>query len=349
MNESQKVFIQNLGWLIGSVNFPGNWSFGNELKKPKSYPFRPYRKGKTVGNVQIITPNDGFYTNTYYDVCPWSPSQRYLAVTKMPYQDQITLLGDIAEVCIIDLEEQSIRSVYQTKVWGYQLGANIHWGNSDRYVFTNDLIDGENAVCVRIDLETGETKAYEGPKYDINKERTTVIGPNLELLNTTQYAYGTPAKKADRKSFDTLPPGASSKEGLWSTDLNYNEKKLLVSLEQAANSLEEQAYYKGGTFYFYHTKYNSTNDKILLVLRCTFPGGNQYTDKDSRNPSLLTVNADGQNMKTAVTREQWSYGGHHPTWHPGGDHIIMNLTPKWLGRKSFGFVNSGLMVLILRF
>jgi hypothetical protein len=38
----------------------------------------------------------------------------------------------------------------------YQLGANLHWGKSDRYLYTNDVLDGKFAVCVKL-----------GQKYDI--------------------------------------------------------------------------------------------------------------------------------------------------------------------------------------
>lgn len=322
--------------LIMTAGF-GHWSIRNNFSPLLQYDFKPYRPGKTLGDVYQVTPQDGYYANTYYDIVPWSPSQQYMAVTKLPYQDKITTLGDIAEVCIIDLKNRTIRTVYKTKVWGYQLGANLHWGSTDRYLYTNDIIEGDHAVTVRIDLETGETNAYEGPMYDLAAEQQNVIGPTLEYLNTTQYAYTTPAPRADPAAFMRLPVGAADDEGLWKTDLQSNQNRLLVSLASAAASLEEHEYYQGGTFYFFHTKYNPQADKIMLVVRCTFPDLEKYEYKDSRNPSLLTTDADGNKIKVVVSRQQWQAGGHHPTWHPDGEHIIMNLTPEWLGEDQLRF------------
>ncbi len=37
------------------------------------------------------------------------------------------------------------------------------------------------------------------------------------------------------------------------------------------------------------------------------------------------MNADGTNIRTAITNEQWSKGGHHLNWMPDGDYISMNL------------------------
>lgn len=335
---NRRKFIQKTSaGLFAIVLGSKNWNILNEFEKPHFYEFKPYRLGKTIGEIYRVTPDEGFYCNTYHDVIPWSPSQRFLAVTKMPYQDKITTLGDIAEVCVVDLKEQTIQSVYKTKVWGYQLGANLHWGNSDRFLYTNDLIDGKHAVAVQIDLKTQETNALKGPVYDISPDRSKIMSPTLEYMNTTQYAYGTPAPKADESTFMRLPAGAAKDEGVWETDVETNQKTLLVSFSKAADTLEDRSYYEGGTFYFWHTKYNPHGNRVMMVLRCTFPEKEKFDDKGSRNPNLLISNAKGENINVAISRKQWELGANHPTWHPDGEHVIMNLTPEWLGEKEERF------------
>ena len=44
--------------------------------------FAAYRETDTLCPVYRVTPDDGYYLHTFYDVCPWSPSQRYLACTR---------------------------------------------------------------------------------------------------------------------------------------------------------------------------------------------------------------------------------------------------------------------------
>ena len=151
-----------------------------------------------------VTPRDGPYVLTYYDVCPFSPSQRYLAATRLPFQDRVPVLGDEAQICVIDLREQSIRTVATTRCWGFQTGALLNWGATDRRLYTNDVVDGE-ARCVRIDLASGERTVFAGPMYHIAPDESCVIGFPLELLDATQPGYGVPC--ADPLHPRRLPPG----------------------------------------------------------------------------------------------------------------------------------------------
>jgi hypothetical protein len=298
------------------------------FSEKKKYAFEFYRKGETAVPVKKVTPSDGFYLHTFYDVCPFSPSQKYLAVTKLPFQNRDARFGDIAEICLIDLEEEAIKTVYKTKGWGFQLGANLEWGKTDRFLYTNDIINNE-AVCVRIDLETGEIIAYKGPKYHLSPNEDTVIGFPLDLINTTQMGYGVPDYSPGKEI-----KGAPHDNGLWKTNLKTNEKKLLVSLEEASKSATDPGYLQGGNCYFFHSKFNSRGDKIMQVMRCLFPGNPQ---KKGRNASLLTFSGNGGNIKEIISREQWDYGGNHPNWHPNGNSIIMNIVPGWLGEKTMRF------------
>ncbi|PQV51522.1 hypothetical protein CLV33_101446 [Jejuia pallidilutea] len=314
--------------ILGVVAMQGCWSFSNIHFSEESnpYEFKIYRPGKTLGNVYKVTPDDGFYSNTYYTVNPWSPSGRYLALTKFPYQDKVTVLGDVAEVCIIDLKKQTIKTVYKTKVWGYQMGAYVTWGETDKYLYTNDVLNEEHAVGIQIDLETGKTIGFDGPMYDINASKETVIGPYLEYMNITQYSYGTPAKDGKKENILWPPQQVSNTDGIWKSSMN-GTKEIVLSTSKASAVLSDRDYFKGGYFYFFSSRYNADCTKIMSVLRCTFPEESRINlGKEKRNASLVTCDADGNNVKEAVSKDVWG-NGHHPSWHPDGEHIIMNLAP----------------------
>jgi hypothetical protein len=296
---------------------PGVWSCGRPSSGKRKFAFSPYETGESLAPLTQVTPADGFYVHTYYDVCPFSPSQRYLAATRLPYQDHNAVFGDAADVCVIDLQEQTIETVYTTKSWGFQTGANVNWGATDRHLYTNDVIDG-TAVCVRIDLDSGETKAFAGPIYHIAPDESCVISFPLELLDITQVGYGVPSK--DPRNPRSLPPGAAKDEGLWRTDLRTNEKELLVSLADLASNIPKPPPKEGGTFYLWHSRFSPRGTRIQQILRCVFPDG-----AGGENTTVFTFNPDGSDIRFLPTDPVWGLGGGHPNWHADGEHLIRNI------------------------
>ena len=208
------------------------------------------------------------------------------------------------------------------------MGANIEWGQTNRYLYTNDIVDNQ-VVCVRIDLETREIKAFAGPKYHLAPDESAVIGFPLDLINITQMGYGVPNFKELNKI-----KGAPSDQGLWNTNLATNEKELLVSLQDAKEQADNPDFLEGGNCYFFHSKYNPQGTRIMQVMRCLFPDD---ATKKGWNPMLFTFNSNGSDIHQSVSWEHWHYKGNHPNWHPDGEHIIMNLTPKWLGDEKKRF------------
>jgi Tol biopolymer transport system component len=281
-----------------------------------------------------VTPDDGYYVHTFYDECPWSPDGRQLAVTRLPYQQRKPQWGDVADVCIIDLEEQSIRTVYRTRAWSFQVGANAQWSDvSNRYVYTNDIIDGQ-VVCVRIDLESGAVQAYSGAKYDVAPDGSAVISPYLLNMNIHQYGYAVPD-----------PPGGTpvpftdadmKTEGLWKTELATDSRQLLMPMEAFIDAASDSAFYKGRTGYLFHSKFNKQGTRIMQVFR-------SLVGTKGRDASLFTLDANGKNLQQCLSREHWNQkarlggSGNHPNWHPDGEHIIMNCVPRWLGYQDMLF------------
>lgn len=306
------------GGLAARLLAPGCWAMEAPVSKQRAFDFVETEGGGAAGPVLRVTPDDASYVHTYYDACPWSPSERYLAATRLPYDDRYPRLGDTAEVCVIDLRDRTIQTVYKTRSWGYQTGANVNWGGTDRYLYTNDIVDGA-AVCVRLDLERGEARVYSGPGYNVAPDDSCAIGFPLELMDATQLGYGVPSR--DPLNPPRLSPGASESQGLWRTDLASNRKTLLVSLAKLASQVPEPSPWIGGTWYLWHSKFNNQATRILQISRTIFPNG-----QGGANTLVFTFNPDGSDIRLLPTKPLWGTDGGHPNWHPDGQHIIRNLS-----------------------
>ena len=274
---------------MGAVPLAGS---GNLQARPaaaasaaRKYEFKTYRENSTLCQVTRITPDDGYYLHTFFDICPWSPSERYLACLKFPFQNHEPVYTDEAIVCLIDMRDQSITELCPTTAWGFQIGTSLQWGATDRHLYFNDQVDGEG-VCIRLDLETGKREPLAGPMYHISPDESCVISFPLDLINEPQSGYGYSVDPARlRKS----KPGASKDEGIWRTDLKTNKKTLLLSLAEAYEVLpdEDKKRFKGGKFYFFHSKFNPQGTKIMQVFRCMTPGsGKQRRIRNRRYETL---------------------------------------------------------------
>lgn len=321
-NQSRRQFLRTSAGFSAVLVMPGIWSCQRPAERKRSYDFQVYHSEDQLAPVTRVTPQDGYYVHTYFDVTPFSPSGRYLAVSKLPFQDHIPDLGVAADVCVIDLKEQTIKTVYSTKTWGFQTGTNVQWGGSDNLIYTNDLIDGK-AVMIEIDLSTDSTKAFSRSMYNISSDGKYGIGFPLELLNVTQQGYGMPSKEV--KNPPRLSVEAAVDEGVWRTDLKTGESTLLYSVADVASQVPKPMPRPDGTFYFWHSKFNKQGTRILQVLRCIFPGFDGGSD---RNAMVFTVNADGSDVQFTQHDPVWgSMIGGHPNWHPDGIHLIRNLKP----------------------
>ncbi len=291
----------------------------SRTKKP--FDFRPYRTGKTLCPIARITPDDGFYIHTFYDVCPWSPSQRYVACLRMPRQDRPPEWQDRADVCVIDLKDRTIQTVYSTSAFGMQTGAQVQWGATDRFLYFNDKTERAKgqATGIRLDWQSGQAEELDGPVYSLASDESAAISFNLDLINHTQAGYGCAVAPDHRLK---LSSRAATDQGLWYTDLATNRTRLLLSLAQIYEAIPDKDAHKGLDFYLFHSKFNPQGTRIMQVVRMRDP---KTAIPSYVYPILITFARDGSDIRIAIPWQKWKLGGNHPNWLPDGERILMNL------------------------
>jgi len=285
-------------------------------------------EGPTKVPVERVTPADGLYTHTYSDVCPFSPSGRFLAVTRIPFHDRHPRLGDEAEVRVVDLQERTIETVYRTWAWCIQLGAHLHWGPTDDLLLTNDVIGGE-AIGVALDLAGREARPLAGPLYDTPRDGSWVVGTALDRINLSQLGYGAPLTAWPRT-------GTPSDAGVARTEL-MGPSRMLVSTEAMVSALPDADRFGRGVCALAHTKVAPDGGRIFQVVRSLPPL------RRSIARAIVTFGPGGGDLRCAFTPAQWQPGGHHPAWCPDGEHLVMNVVLKGTMRFArFRYDGSGL-------
>ncbi len=275
--------------------------------------FRDYDDPSCAFPVKIITPDDGYYIHTFFDTDPISPSGRYVAVLKIPFQDQIPTSEDLAQVCIIDRVNEQIAEIFSTNAWGTQVGAHISWGKDDSQLFFNNRKD-DNIYAVEYNTLTDTYTEHTGSVYMPSRDGRYLFSPNLATISYSQEGYGATMPKGY-----SIEPNESdyATDGLWRCDTATGEKKLILSIQEAIDTIADKRAFVGGKFVFFHTKVNKSNCRIMQVVRYVFP--------DMRRLCfILTCDFDGGNIKVALPYEMWLSSSHHPDWHPNSTDILMN-------------------------
>jgi len=214
-----------------------------------------------------------------------------------------------------------------------QLGAQLQWGTDDRTLLYNDLeLRDWMPYGVRHDLQTGATRRLGGTIYSVSPDGRFAASPCLRRMAVTQRGYGVVVPKGE------IPEnrGASEDDGIWITDLQTGDARLLISLaqivEQAGAALPVAG--KRGDFFGFHVKWNPQGTRLMLALRwlprslLPWKRKRRYGAKH-----VVTMNADGSHVRIAVAAELWAKGGHHPNWCPDGEHVLMNLNTQGDGLR----------------
>ncbi len=280
--------------------------------------------------VWCVTPDLTGCFHRFHHSSPFSPSGRFLGLTRMRAEDRRPEPGETAEIIVVDLETGNHRVAAETRGWDTQLGAHVQWGADDQTLFYNDVnTDTWEPYGVRLDLKSGQVIHLNGTVYHVFRVGSKAVSVCLRRTFLTQLGYGVvvPDEQIPRNR------GASAEDGVCVTDTQTGACRMIASWKDIVSNAVPQIdadRYGPGAFYGFHVMWNSAGDRIMLVLRFVPDADN------TRKPLLLTLRENGTDIRTAVSFEQWAdQGGTHPTWCPDGNHLLMCLNR---GKEHYNFV-----------
>lgn len=311
----------------------------------------------------IVTNHSITSTIRFFDSSPFSPDNRFLAITQIPalYEQSAMQEGDnnsgVAEVVVIDLVLGYQQTVGYTSAWGSQVGAHVQWlargSPMDRakIVYNDRDSSGARPIGVIHDLETHTRTQMDCPIYHISPDGLFGIAPNMTKIHITQLGYGIMPKylkEEDESAY--LNRGAPSDDGIYIIDTSTGKCRLLVSLKEISEATDLPL---DAPTYGFHTKWSDDGEKIMFIVRTlqTALRIDGVLGKRFRVQHLITMDKDGSNIKRLIswgskpvvnglTRD---FDGNHPTWVPGTHKITMNLAPLVAHSKSFGSLVEGLI------
>lgn len=269
--------------------------------------------------VKITKISSGRTIHRFFDTSPLSPSGKYLALFRFPYEDHSPKPGDAGEVILVDINTKKERVVAQSRGWEMQLGAQVQWGKNDNELYFNDVDTTTwKAFAVKLNPLTGVSKRMEGTVFMVSPNGKHLASHNLINSRYAQIGYGVIIPK----ELTTKNVGPVANDGISITDTKTGKSKMIVSIRDIyEKSVPSIAIANPQDFHYYcfQVKWNPQGTKLLTTIQWSPLAGGP------RLRAVITMNTDGSNLRTAITPEQWAKGGHHVNWTPDGEHISMNL------------------------
>ena len=271
----------------------------------------PQEKDRTVASGGTI--------HRFFDTCPVSPSGKYIAVFRVPSEDKSPRPGETGEVVVVDLK--SGKEVYwaQTRGWEMQMGANVQWGATDHDLIYNDVDTSTwESFAVRDDFLRGRKERLAGDVFMVSPDGKYLASYNLKKSRFAQVGYGVVVPDSEVSRNVGPVPG----DGVYVTDIGAGECRLIASLADIYENtvpsikIENPGDYE---YYCFQVKWNPQGTRLLTTVQWTPLTGGQ------RRRAVITMKADGTDIRTAITPDQWWRGGHHINWMADGEHVSMNL------------------------
>lgn len=227
--------------------------------------FPEYKEFNPLVPVHCLTPENGGCIHRFFDTCPQSPSGRYIAVFKLPFEDRQVRPGDVGQIVVVDLETGVEKVVDETRGWEYQMGANLNWGRNADILIYNDVDTSSWAPhCVVLNWRTGERRTFGRGVYHVSPDGRYALCTNPAAMCRTQWGYGVIVPE----SHTPRHVGLSSEDGLWITDLETGECRLLISIKEAVERTvpkSEISEYDNFENYFFHSKWSPQGDRLILL------------------------------------------------------------------------------------
>lgn len=267
----------------------------------------------------MITIGEGGMIHRFFDTSPISPSGKYAALFRFPYEDHGPKAGDEGTVVVIDMQTRKEVYTVPTRGWEMQLGANVQWGKTDADLFYNDVDTLTwTPYAVRLNFKTGRKTRVNGTVFMVSPDGNKLLSYNLSKSRFAQVGYGVmvPDHTVSRNY------GIVKDDGVYVTDLSTNRTRMIASIEDIYEKTVPSIKISNPEdyeYYCFQVKWNPQGTRLLTTIQWTpRTGGN-------RRRAVITMKPDGTDIRTAITPEQWAKNGHHINWMPDGKHLSMNL------------------------
>ena len=246
--------------------------------------FNRVNLSENIVKEKCITTDPGEYFFGYYDKSPWCKTGRYILALKAKKTGRNPKKDEEADIGIISTKDDyNFIGLRKTKAWNLQQGCMLQWLGPDfeNYIIYNDIIDDEYISFI-YNIDKGISRIIKKPVYSISKDGKRAISLNFSRLHRLRPGYGYPGLK-DETAGIPIP----SDDGIWLIDIEKNNYKLIISLQDIIN-INWNPEMNYGHHWFNHLEINPEGSRFSFLHRWESCG--------RRYSRLFTADLDGKNV-----------------------------------------------------
>lgn len=234
--------------------------------------------------VRAITRGPKYHWFGYYDKLEFDPSGRYVLGMEVDFEHRSPKPDDIVKVGMVDLQDgDRWIELGQSRAWNWQQGCMLQWlPGSKTEVIWNDRQE-DRFVSHILDVRTRKHRTLPAPVYALSPDARWALYPDFRRLHHTRPGYGY-AGIPDPNREVSSPEDV----GIWKMDLATGRSTLLLSIQDAAKTLETK-----GTaetmHWFNHLLVSPDGTRFIFLHRWRGPKeGNGFATR------MITANLDGK-------------------------------------------------------
>ncbi len=232
--------------------------------------------------------------HTYYDICPWSHDERYIAFSSAPHEGSWRAFGrdglatDDGSVHILDTDSLEITQVADSALYLRHGGAFCMWNPARHKLYYHR----DEKVAVGLDLNTGSGHEFLARLRQLSPDGTLFASPGGE--GSGSGGHGAKVMLVDES-------GTRSRELV--------DREHLHSLTPNRNGFPPEAMTLG------NFKWHPDGEHLLIAMWVHgYPM--QGHDKPISRRSLYVASKDGGEVRWLT-----HFGGHH-SWTPDGSRVL---------------------------
>lgn len=227
-----------------------------------------------MNEVRPLIKGDKHYFFGYYNKSQISMDNKFALVLEVDFIDRVPTEKDIANILLVNLEENTHKKIAETRAWNFQQGCMLQWmpDNPSTKIIFNDL-KNDKLISKILNIHTLDEEVIESPIYDIHSSGKYALTFSFSKLGAIRTGYGYKFGDEEKEEEESEE---EKEEGISIINLRTGRKKSIIKLSDLKQYKEINSMNKG-RHWIDQPIFSPDGNRICFLHRWEIEGGLFHT------------------------------------------------------------------------